>query len=167
MLTYLSLGSNRGSRACNLSLATIRLALTPGVDLLRLSSVYETAPWGDEDQPPFLNLVLAVRTTLGPHELLRQAKAIEALLGRTPTRHWGPRAIDIDILLFGELQIATPDLTIPHPHLAERQFVLVPLAEIAPDHALAPGITVRALAQPNCADMRRLGHLAQAMRATA
>ena len=164
MPTYLSLGSNLGDRARNLSLATMRLALAPGLELVRISSVYETAPWGDDDQPPFLNLVLAVRTTLTTHELLRFAKALETDLGRTPTRHWGPRVADVDILLHGDIRVATPDLVVPHAHIAERQFVLVPLAEIAPEVEVAPGVTAGHLARPGGDEVRRVGTLLDALK---
>jgi 2-amino-4-hydroxy-6-hydroxymethyldihydropteridine diphosphokinase len=133
MLTYLSLGSNLGDRRRNLSLAATRLALMEGVELVRLSSVYETAPWGDEDQPAFLNMVVAARVELEPGELLRRVKALEAALGREETRRWGPRVVDVDILLYGDERVDTAGLTIPHAHMRERQFVLVPLAEVAPE----------------------------------
>ncbi len=131
MIYHLSLGSNLGARARNLARAR-RLLGTKAVEVIAASSVYETEPVDRADQPFFLNQVLEVRSALAPEELLRTAKAIEARLGRVPAGDKGPRTLDIDILLAGELVIATPELTVPHPRLHLRNFVLVPLAEIAP-----------------------------------
>jgi len=142
---YLGLGANLGERAANLAAA--RAALPPPVRCLRASRVYETAPWGYQDQPAFLNQVLEAQTELEPLDLLAHLKAIEANLGRTPTFRFGPRVIDIDILFYGEQVIARAGLTIPHPLLAQRPFVLVPLAELAPQlrHPLN-GQTIQELA---------------------
>lgn len=128
---FLGLGSNLGDRANNLRSAVG--ALGPEVKVLAESAVYETPPWGVEDQPGFLNMALKAETGLSPAALRDHVKAIEVTLGRKPTRHWGPRVIDIDILLYGDLIVDTPDLVIPHPHMHKRPFVLVPLASIAPD----------------------------------
>jgi 2-amino-4-hydroxy-6-hydroxymethyldihydropteridine diphosphokinase len=136
-LTYLALGSNLGDRPANLQAALA--ALPPAVTVLAASPVYETAPWGFSDQPAFLNQVVQASTDLDPLALLAHLKAIESLLGRTPTFRYGPRLIDLDILLYDDLVLETPAgcsssaLTIPHPHLHERAFVLVPLADLAPD----------------------------------
>ena len=127
---YLSLGSNLGERRRNLREA-IKL-LKQFVSINQESAIYETAPWGKVDQPPFLNQCLAGTTDLSPQQLLEQTQKIELTIGRTPSEHWGPRLIDIDILLYDQLILNTPTLTIPHLYLAERAFVLVPLAEIAP-----------------------------------
>lgn len=165
-ITFLGLGSNLGDRARRLSLAVMRLALTPGIEPVRLSPVYETAPWGVEDQPAFLNMAIAARSRLAPEELLAAAKRIEQDLGRQPGRPWGPRRIDIDILLFGDRRVATPELVIPHPRLAERQFALVPLAAIAPDALIAPGVSAADLARPDAAGITCLGPLAALLRAS-
>jgi 2-amino-4-hydroxy-6-hydroxymethyldihydropteridine diphosphokinase len=133
---YLSLGSNLGRRTANLARAR-RLLAAAGVEILRESSVYETEPVDYRDQPWFLNQVLEVRTALGPPGLLRLARSIETALKRVPTVAKGPRTIDIDILLAGDLVVDTPDLVIPHPRLHLRNFVLAPLSEIAP-HAVHP-----------------------------
>ena len=127
---YLGLGSNLGDRLQNLQEA-VRL-LAPEVQVSGLSSVYETEPWGYTDQPRFLNLALAAETNLEPQELLVHLKQIEAELKRETTFRNGPRTIDLDILFYGNVVMDTPDLVIPHPRLAERAFVLVPLDEIAP-----------------------------------
>lgn len=98
-----------------------------------ISPVYSTEAWGDTDQPSFLNVCLAASTNLSPHEVLRLAKEVEIDMGRQPTRHWGPRVIDIDILFYDKLILRDDVLTIPHPYLTERAFVLAPLADIIPD----------------------------------
>ena len=130
-MVYLALGTNLGDRSANLQAAMA--ALSPAVKVLEQSSVYETQPWGVIDQPAFLNLVLSGETRLAPSALLTYLKDLEIKLGRLPTVRYGPRKIDIDILLYADLIINTPELTIPHPGLHERAFVLVPLAELAPD----------------------------------
>ncbi len=128
---YLGLGSNLGEREQNLATALARLQ--ERLRLLAVSSLYETAPWGVTDQPPFLNAAVAAETDLSPGELLVFVKGLEREMGRQPGGRWGPRLIDVDILLYDDLVLHTPDVVVPHPHLAERPFVLVPLAEIAPD----------------------------------
>lgn len=131
MVYHLGLGSNLGRRAANLARAR-RLLERRGVEVLAASSVYETEPVDIPDQPWFLNQVLEVRSGLEPPELLRLAKEIEARMKRVATVPKGPRPIDVDILLAGELILETPQLVVPHPRLHLRNFVLVPLAEIAP-----------------------------------
>ena len=128
---YLSLGSNLGNRQENLERALDFLSQRLRIE--KISSVYETEPVGNVNQPRFLNLVCRADTRLAPLELLTLAKGIERKLGRTGSKPNTPRPIDIDILFCGEQIIAAPELIIPHPRLAERAFVLIPLAEIAPD----------------------------------
>jgi 2-amino-4-hydroxy-6-hydroxymethyldihydropteridine diphosphokinase len=128
---YLALGSNLGDRSANLTAAIT--ALPPAIRLLARSPLYETPPWGFTDQPPFLNMAIKCETTLAPVELLGCLKFLETKLGRLPAVRWGPRQIDMDILFYDRLILDTPQLVIPHPHLHERAFVLVPLAELAPD----------------------------------
>jgi len=130
-VVFLGLGTNLGSRAENLTAAREQLAAK--LRVLRASSVYETEPWGFREQPAFLNQVLQVETDLSPARLLRYLKRLERQLGRTKSFRYGPRLIDIDILFYAQLVINTRRLQIPHPRLPERAFVLVPLAEIAPD----------------------------------
>jgi len=139
---YLGLGSNVGDRAGLIREAVRRLEGTPGITVQAVSSIYETDPWGDTDQGPFLNLAVRAGCTLEPQQLLAEAKRIEREVGRQPRRRWGPREIDIDLLLSGDLRIETPELTVPHPRLMERQFVLVPLAQLGPDLQLPDGSTV-------------------------
>ena len=143
---YLALGSNLGDRRAHLAAAVAGLA--PGVVVERVSALYETEPAYVLDQPRFLNAALRGRTALAPAELLELLKRIERELGRAPGLRFGPRVVDLDILLYGGQALASAALTIPHPRMAERPFVLVPLAEIAPD--LVPpgwGATVGALAR--------------------
>ncbi len=128
---FLGLGSNLGDRAEYLCKA--RAALAPEVNLLRSSSIYETPPWGYLEQSSFLNQVVEVETSQEPEELLAKLKGIENQLGRVKNFRYGPRCIDLDILFYGSLVFQSADLTIPHPALAERTFVLVPLNEIAAD----------------------------------
>lgn len=129
---YLSLGSNLGDRRGYLLEAVRRLA-TPEVLLRRLSSVYETEPQDLPDQPWFLNLVAEIDTSLPPRDLLAHLRAIETCLGRVRHTAGGPRTLDIDILLYGDAVVDSPELTLPHPRMAARRFVLEPLAELVPE----------------------------------
>lgn len=128
---YLGLGSNLGDRGDNLRKAIG--ALAPEVQVRVESGVYETPPWGVTDQPGFLNMTLKAETDLSPEKLREHVKRVEREVGRKHTFRWGPRVIDIDILLYDELIVDTPELVIPHPQLHKRPFVLVPLASIAPE----------------------------------
>jgi 2-amino-4-hydroxy-6-hydroxymethyldihydropteridine diphosphokinase len=132
VIYFLGLGSNLGNRAKNLAEAA-RLLRENGVEVFRASSVYETEPVDRLDQPWFLNQALKVLYSLDPYALLEVVKSIEVRMKRVPTAAKGPRTIDIDILLAGDIVLDTPDLVIPHPRLAQRNFVLVPLCEIAPE----------------------------------
>lgn len=143
---YIGLGSNRGDREQNLRQAVRMLREAPGVTVRRVAPLYRTAPVGVTDQPEFLNTVVEVTTILSPRELLACLLTIEKLLGRTRGRRWGPRVIDLDLLLYGTESINAPDLVVPHPRLAERAFVAVPLADLAPGLALPGGISAAALA---------------------
>jgi 2-amino-4-hydroxy-6-hydroxymethyldihydropteridine diphosphokinase len=131
-VAYLGLGSNRGDRAANLAAALQELERR-GVTLLRASRVRETEPFGVTEQPRFLNQVVEVEWPGTPRELLAATQAVEAAVGRTPSYRWGPREIDVDILLFGSERVSEPGLEIPHPGLLERDFVREPLAELRPD----------------------------------
>jgi 2-amino-4-hydroxy-6-hydroxymethyldihydropteridine diphosphokinase len=130
-IIYLSLGTNLGDRKANLLGAVD--ALPPGVTVQAESTIYETPPWGFQDQPAFLNMAIKGETGLKPELLLKYLKQLEVRLGRQPSFPWGPRLIDIDLLFYDALVMETPQLKIPHPSLQERAFVLVPLADIAPD----------------------------------
>ena len=147
-MAYLGLGGNLGDREAALREALQLLDAAPGLRPAACSSVYETEPWGVTAQPRFLNLVAAFETTLPPADLLATCQSIESTVGRAATYHWGPRLIDVDLLLYGGevVSLATPDLQIPHPRLTQRAFVLVPLAEIAPELDVPPdGVSVRRL----------------------
>ena len=155
---FLGLGGNMGDVRATFERAIGMLCDGAGLRLVARSSDYRTPPWGVTDQPAFLNTVVEVATSLSPHELLSRALACERALGRDRAgeRRWGPRRIDIDILAYDNVELHDTDLTLPHPHLFERAFVLVPLAEIAPDRLIA-GIRVRdALARTTSADIEKL-----------
>ncbi len=137
---YLGLGSNIGERRGHLQAAVWRLESVRGVSVLESSSVYETEPVGLVlDQPEFLNACVAIETTLSPLELLSACKAVERALGRTRSMRHGPRVIDVDVLLLDSVALRVPGLTVPHPELASRRFVLVPLLELGPQIALPDG----------------------------
>jgi 2-amino-4-hydroxy-6-hydroxymethyldihydropteridine diphosphokinase len=140
---FIALGGNVGDVRATFDKAIAIVCDGAAVRLLARSSDYRTPPWGVTDQPPFINAVIAVSTTLSPHALLSGAQACERALGRdrAQERHWGPRTIDLDILAYDDLIQSDAALTLPHPHLFERAFVLVPLAEIASDRVIA-GIRV-------------------------
>lgn len=132
-LAFVALGSNLGDRQAYLESGLAALAALVGVELQKTSSVYETAPVGYTDQPFFLNAAAALRTTLSPEELLLGLQEIEARHQRQRQVHWGPRTLDLDLLLHGQRTAATPTLQLPHPRMLDRCFVLAPLCELAPD----------------------------------
>lgn len=146
-IVALGLGSNLGDRLETLTAAVYALDDVAGLAVDDVSGVYETAPWPPPDDPravpqdPYLNLVVRAVTSLTPHALLAEVQLIETAFGRDRERErrWGPRHLDIDLLLHGDRQIDTPDLTVPHPRLAERPFVLVPLIEVMPGAVLPDG----------------------------
>lgn len=143
---YIGMGSNVGDRHENLKAAVRSLsAALPDVVLIARSSVYGSEPVGMTDQPDFLNAVVAVETTLDPHKLLAFLHDIEIERGRQRITRWGPRTLDLDILMYGDLQVDDPDLTLPHPRLAERRFVLEPLLEIAPEAHLPDGTPLQSV----------------------
>jgi len=131
VIAYIGIGSNMGDRKANCQKALELLGRS--VRIVRKSSLYYTEPVGCDDQESFLNAVAVVETEHSPRELLDLCRTVENELGRVRTVRWGPRTIDLDILLYGDVVLDDPDLIIPHPRMAERKFVLAPLAEIAPD----------------------------------
>jgi len=130
---FLGFGSNLSNREGNITLARELIRKIPGVRILGSSSLFETEPVGITDQPRFINAVVEIETSLPPRELLERVKEIERKIGRQKTFRWGPREIDIDILTYGNQTIHDDILTIPHPEMTKRVFVLLPLLEIAPE----------------------------------
>jgi 2-amino-4-hydroxy-6-hydroxymethyldihydropteridine diphosphokinase len=130
---YLALGSNLGDRVAHLQRAVDEIRTERGVELVAVSRVYETEPVGGPDQDAYLNAVVAVETMLEPHELLALAQRCENDAQRVRAERWGPRTLDVDVLLYGDLELDDPALTIPHPRMWERGFVLAPLRDVAPD----------------------------------
>ncbi|MCC6502162.1 MAG: 2-amino-4-hydroxy-6-hydroxymethyldihydropteridine diphosphokinase [Deltaproteobacteria bacterium] len=133
MIAYIAIGSNLGDRIANVKKAVLRAADEVKATLVLLSSFYETEPWGMKEQGAFVNAVMGVETELTPAALLAHLKSVEAGMGRQETERWGPRTIDLDIIFYGDLVVGEDGLTIPHPSAHERAFVMVPLAEIAPE----------------------------------
>ena len=130
---YLSLGSNLGDREATIEKALLEIDQLESTQITRVSSIYDTDPVEVQDQPRFLNVVIEIESDIGPHQLLWNLKLIERRLGRVRAKRWGPRVIDIDILLHGDRVVDEPELTLPHPALADRAFVLIPLSEMVPD----------------------------------
>ena len=137
MIGYLALGSNLGAAKENLRAARRLLAQTPGITVLKSSKIYRTKPYGPVQQGDFLNAVLQIETTLAPLDLLDKTQAVENKLLRTREIHWGPRTLDVDILLLGAEKITTPRLKVPHVELLKRSFVLVPLQDVFAGEKLA------------------------------
>jgi 2-amino-4-hydroxy-6-hydroxymethyldihydropteridine diphosphokinase len=155
---WIAFGSNLGDSRALVARAIAMLTDTPEVRLLARSSDYRTAPWGKTDQPAFINACIVVQTTLSPHALLGRAHAVERALGRDRAREtrWGPRTADIDLIAYEGVTLAAPDLTLPHPRLFERAFVLQPLAEIAGDLVIAGRSVGDAAAQIDAAGVEKL-----------
>jgi 2-amino-4-hydroxy-6-hydroxymethyldihydropteridine diphosphokinase len=141
---FLGLGSNLGDRLANLTRAIALLDTDPGVHVASASRVYETAPVGPP-QPDYLNMVVAVRTSIAARELLARCLAVEEEMGRVRAQRWGPRVIDVDLLTFGREDIDEPGLQVPHPRMHERGFVLAPLLELTADPKLPGGRRVSTL----------------------
>ena len=135
---YVGLGANLGDREANIRRAVELVGSSPDVEVVGVSSLHETEPWGPVEQPSYLNGALALETELGPLALLDLLLDVERRLGRVRGERWGPRTIDLDLLLYEELSVDEPGLTLPHPRLHERRFALEPLFELAPD-AVVPG----------------------------
>ena len=154
----IALGGNVGDARATLDRAVSLFCDGAAVKLIARSSDYRTPPWGVEDQPPFVNLGLAVATGLAPRALLDRAHAVERQLGRDRARErrWGPRTVDIDLIAYDDVQLDEPDLILPHPRLFERAFVLVPLAEIAPDRIITGRRIANAVAALDATGIERL-----------
>ncbi len=135
---YIGLGSNMGDGAEAIRRALAVLQSADDIELLRVSSLYSTAAWGRTEQPDFTNAVAEISTSMTAQQLLQKLLQLESELGRTRDRgHWGPRLIDLDILSYASEQISTANLTLPHPRMHERAFVLIPLLELEPDYSIA------------------------------
>lgn len=132
--SYIGLGSNLGNRLGNIRFALAAMGQMPGSKVLRMSGVYETEPYGNPDQPKFLNAAVELETSLEPAVLLKSLQRVEHHMGRVRQVKWEPRVIDLDILYFGSQVIDTPELKVPHPELFLRGFVLVPLSDLIPDY---------------------------------
>lgn len=154
---YLGLSSNVGDRISNLNKAIEMLDEIEGAEVLEKSRIYETAPVGYQDQGMFLNMACKVRVSIEPHALLGAIQNIECALKRVRTIKNGPRTIDVDILLFGNSEIETPNLTVPHPKMFERAFVLVPLSDIYPSDEIM-GISFKERIQ-SCADKNDIAEI--------
>ncbi|MDR7037244.1 2-amino-4-hydroxy-6-hydroxymethyldihydropteridine diphosphokinase [Methylobacterium sp. BE186] len=144
---YLGLGSNIGDKRANLEAAVEGLRARRGIRITARSRDYRTPPWGDTDQDWFLNAAIGIETDLSPHDLLEACLATEAALGRVRERRWGPRVIDIDVLSYAGAEVSDERLVLPHRYVRERAFVLVPLAEIAPDLVIGGETVAEALAK--------------------
>ena len=158
----LGLGTNMGDREINLERALQLLNGQPGIEVNSISSIYETAPFGVTDQADFLNLTVTLFTSLTPQALLKACLTVEQTMGRVRTRRWGPRVIDIDILLYNDIKVATPELTLPHPGILQREFVVIPLKEMAPELILPDGRTAATVAtdfSPKTGNVRLWKHV--------
>ena len=154
----IALGGNVGDVRDTFRNALTMLCTGADVSLIARSRSYLTPPWGVKDQPPFINCCAAIETTLSPHDLLTRVQAVEQAFGRdrAKERRWGPRPLDIDIIAYDDVTVNDPALTLPHPRVFERAFVLVPLADIAPDRQIA-GVRVKdALARIDATGIERL-----------
>lgn len=156
---FIGLGGNLGDRLATLARALGRIGELPKTRLVSVSEAVESEPWGGVEQPPFANAVARFETGMSAPTLLGELKRIERELGRTTGRRYGPRPIDLDILLFGAEEWDTPDLAVPHPRLAERQFALLPLLEIAPGAAGPDGVPFDPADAIEGRIIRRLGAL--------
>jgi 2-amino-4-hydroxy-6-hydroxymethyldihydropteridine diphosphokinase len=158
VLAYIGLGANLGDPAAQLRRALAELAALDEVEVVQVSGFYLNPPLGPPDQPRYVNAVAKIRTRLTPEELLRSLQRLETALGRVRGEHWGPRVIDLDLLLYDGEVLRTPELVLPHPEMHRRAFVLAPLAEIAPEawHPLLNRSAAQLLAELDPADRQAL-----------
>ena len=160
MLAYIGLGSNLENPLQQIKTAIDDLQSLADINIVSVSSLYQSPPMGPADQPDYINAVLALETSLNPHQLLDALQSVEQLHGRVRKRHWGERTLDLDILLYGDQILDDERLKIPHPGMHERAFVLYPLAEIAPDIEI-PGIGTLQKILPSCpqGDLQQVEHI--------
>lgn len=144
-MILIGLGSNMGERDQNLQQALGLLEMDGTIRIFKISSIYETAPFGVMDQEDFLNMVVAVETELSPEKLLHKCQAVENAMGRIRTRRWGPRIIDLDLLIYHTVQMQTDNLTLPHPGIGQRAFVLIPMRDVVMRCPLPGGLTIDSL----------------------
>jgi 2-amino-4-hydroxy-6-hydroxymethyldihydropteridine diphosphokinase len=156
---YVALGANLGEREQSLRQAIDRLRNTSGIEMRRISAVYETEPVGYTDQPAFLNMAAAIGTEFAPADLLWKLLEIEKDMGRVRDIRWGPRTIDLDLLLYEDVSLETEELTLPHPRMGERAFVLVPLRDVWPIGLKFPWQTAINALQPEETGIRKWGVL--------
>jgi 2-amino-4-hydroxy-6-hydroxymethyldihydropteridine diphosphokinase len=152
----LGLGGNIGDTRGLMAAAIERLSRDPGIEVQKVSALYRTPPWGKTDQPPFLNAAIRIETRLSPEALLKTVLDVEQALGRRRAERWGPRTLDIDILLYGTIAVELPGLRIPHPRVAERAFALAPLVDVMPEAEISGSPAVEWLAKSDRAGMERL-----------
>jgi 2-amino-4-hydroxy-6-hydroxymethyldihydropteridine diphosphokinase len=152
----LGLGGNVGDTRALMRGAIERLAAKPGIEVSAVSALYRTPPWGKTDQPPFLNAAVKIETDLSPQELLSAVLSVERTLGRERKERWGPRTIDVDILLYGARTVDVPGLRVPHPRLTERAFALAPLVDVMPEAEVSGRPAREWLAASDRADMERV-----------
>jgi 2-amino-4-hydroxy-6-hydroxymethyldihydropteridine diphosphokinase len=153
----IGLGSNIGDKAANIAQAVALLTSEGDIRLVQSSRLYRTAPWGVVDQDWFINACISVATSLSPLELLRRCLGVEQEMKRVRDRRWGPRVIDVDVLTYGDLRLDGAELTLPHPRITERAFVLVPLAEVAPNLAIGGHTAMYWLGKIDASDVVPLG----------
>ncbi len=144
---YIGIGSNLGEKEKNINMALKLLEIPAEIRILKVAPLYSSAPWGYTEQDWFLNTVAEIETVLPAKELLQKLLQIEKDLGRVRTVQWGPRTLDLDLLLYGDITMNTKELVLPHPRMAERAFVMVPLADLNPDLKVAGGKTAKELAE--------------------
>ncbi len=157
-IAFVALGANLGDPALQIRQAIEAMAALPGTQVERASRLYRSPPWGMTDQPTFVNAVAQLRTGMQPVALLGALMEIERVAGRQRSERWGPRLLDLDLLVHGQVMVDAPGLCLPHPHLHERGFVLMPLAEIAPDfHVPGKGPVLELLRAVDCAGIEALG----------
>jgi len=153
-LAYVGLGANLGHPIGTINLAESRLGNLPDVTVLRRAALYLTAPQGVSDQPDFINTVVEINADAEPGQLITWFKAIEVELGRIPGARWGPRVIDLDLLLYGDVDLTTPELTVPHAEMWNRLFVLAPLSELRPDLLDPSGRSISAVCEALSGEQR-------------
>ena len=151
---YIGMGSNLHEPLLQIKEAIDELKAHPHFHNVKISKIYQSKPVGPQDQPDYINAAAFFQTYLGPHHVLDELQALEQQHGRLRKRHWGERTLDLDLLLYGQAQIRTPRLTVPHPFMLERSFVLFPLSDLKPDLQIPPGHSLKAQIANMCFDLQ-------------